>query len=91
MPEHVHLLFWPPFDRVSHDPSSAQGRIEGTLSRIKRPFGIKAIDFLRDKAPDFLERLTVRHANRTYHRFWQAGSGHDENVSDAPGLHALVE
>lgn len=91
MPEHVHLLLWPPFNRISPDPRSTQGRIEGILSSINRPVGIKAIAFLRDNAPDFLERLTARNTHRNHHRFWRAGSGHDGNVSEAASLHALVE
>ncbi len=91
MLEHVHVLLWPPFDRISPDPRSTQGRIKGILGSLKRPVGIKAIAFLRDDAADFLERLTVRNANRIDHRFWQAGSGHDENVSEAASLQALVE
>lgn len=67
------------------------GAVEGILGSLRRPAGIKAIAFLRDNAPEFLERLTVRNTRRTYCRFWQAGSGHDENVSDAAGLHSLVE
>jgi putative transposase len=91
MPEHVHVLLWPPFHLISTDPNSMQGRIEGILTSLKRPVGVKAVAFLRENAPDYLARLTVSNAKRTYHRFWQAGSGHDENVSEPAALHALVE
>ena len=91
MPEHVHLLLWPPFDLIASDPHSMRGRVSGILSSIKRPVGEKSVEYLREHSPDFLERLTVKNANRTYHRFWQAGSGYDENVCDPTGLHALIE
>ncbi len=67
------------------------GRIRGILSSLKRPVGEKAITYLSEYAPNYLRRLTVTNANRTYRRFWQAGSGHDENVSEPRALHALVE
>src|SRR4051812_25449696 len=44
--------------------------------------GAAAIAYLEEHAPTYLERLTVRNRNRVYRRFWQAGSGYDENVSD---------
>jgi len=90
MPEHVHILLWPPFSMVSPDPRSGRGRIRGILSSIKRPVGEKAIAYLRQHSPDFLERLTVTTSNRTYHRFWQPGSGYDENVSAPDALHAMA-
>ena len=89
MPEHVHLLLWPSF--ASIDPESTRGRIRGILSSLKKPVGELAIDYLRQHAPAYLRRLRVQNENRTYHRFWQPGSGHDENVSDPRALHALVD
>ncbi len=91
MPEHVHLLIWPPVAEISSDPASLRGRISGILADIKRPVGEKAIRHLEEHAPEFLEKLTVRNRNRTYRRFWQAGSGYDENISDCRALHAVVE
>lgn len=91
MPEHVHLLLWPPAALISPDPLCMRGRISGILSSIKRPVGEKAIAFLRDNAPNYLRMLTVSNANRTYYRFWQSGSGYDENVSEPQALHALAE
>ncbi len=91
MPEHVHLLLWPPFSLISPDPHSGRGRIRGILSSIKRPVGEKAIAYLREHSPNFLQRLTVTTSNRTYHRFWQAGSAYDENISDPAILHAMAD
>ncbi len=91
MPDHVHLLLWPPFASISPDPRSMRGRICGILSSLKKPVGEKAVDYLRDNAPDSLRLLRVENAKRTYHRFWQAGSGYDENVSEPSALHAIIE
>ena len=90
MPEHVHILLWPPMQLISPNPRSLQGRIGGILTSIKRPVAKKAITYLRKNAPDFLRRLTVRNSGRIYERFWQAGSGYDENVSELDALHAMV-
>ena len=55
MPEHVHVLLWPPFDLISPEPHCMKGRICGILSSIKRPVAEKAIAHLGDNAPDFLQ------------------------------------
>ena len=91
MPEHAHLLIWPPLSQVSTDAESSKGKISAILADIKRPVGRKAIQYLEQRAPEFLPRLTVRNRNRTYRRFWLAGSGYDENVNDAAALHDVVE
>ena len=91
MPEHVHILLWPPYHLISPDPRSLQGRIHGILTSIKRPVAKKAIAYLRKHAPDFLQRLTVRNSGRVYQRFWQAGSGFDENASEPDALHAMAD
>ena len=82
MPEHVHLLIWPRL------PGYETKRI---LADIKRPVGQRAIAWLEAESPAFLERLTVRNANRTYRHFWQPGPGQDRNVYDADTAHQLVE
>ncbi len=82
MPEHVHLLIWP------RRPKYKTGLI---LADIKRPVGQRAIAFLAEHSPDFLERLTVRNRSRTYRRFWQAGPGQDRNVYDPKTAHEIIE
>ncbi len=81
MPEHVHLLLWP-------RPGC---RTQTILADIKRPVGQQAIHWLEANHPDFLERLTVRNRNRTYHRFWQAGPGQDRNIYDPNAAHQFLE
>ena len=90
MPEHIHLLIWPPAERINVDPTSRRGKTSGILADLKRPVGQKAIQYLEEHAPQFLEHLTVRNRNRTYRRFWQAGSGYDENIGNGTALHEIV-
>ena len=82
MPEHVHLLIW---------PRRAVYRMAKILASIKKPVGAKAIAYLKVEAPGFLQRLTVRHRNRTYHRFWQAGPGRDQNLYEPATIHRAIE
>ena len=82
MPEHVHLLIFP------HVANYSTSRI---LASIKKPVGYKGIQYLREHGPAFLERLTVRNATRTYHRFWQAGPGHDGNLYDLETVYKAIE
>jgi putative transposase len=82
MPEHVHLLVWP------RDPNYQTSRI---LASIKKPVGYRAIQYLKQHAPDFLERLTIRHRNRVARHFWQVGPGHDLNVTDPRAAHQVLE
>ena len=77
MPEHVHLLICPR-DEIYE--------MKDILWSIKQPVGVKAIGWMKQHDPNFLERLTITNATRTYHRFWQAGPGFDENVSVRTGV-----
>jgi len=49
MPEHVHLLMY---------PRAGEYKIEKILASIKKPVSYKAIQFVKEHAPDFLEKLT---------------------------------
>jgi putative transposase len=90
MPEHVHLLIRPPISQIASQSASSKGRISTILADIKRPVGQKSIQYLEERAPDFLQRLTVRNRNRTYRRFWLPGSGYDENVVNPQDLHDVI-
>jgi putative transposase len=81
MPEHVHLLVW---------PRQSVYRMARILASIKKPVGARAIAYLRTHAPEFLERLSVRNRNRTYHRFWQAGPGRDQNLYEPVTIHRAI-
>ncbi len=82
MPEHVHLLIWPrlPEYEMSH-----------ILSSIKQPVGTKAIQYLQRHAARCLKELTLVNRNRTYHRFWQCGSGYDENLDKPQVIHDVID
>jgi putative transposase len=81
MPEHVHLLVY---------PRQPVYRIEAIEWSIKQPVGVRAIRWLRQNSPEYLEELTVRNRSRTYRRFWQAGPGCDENVTEPDDLAEII-
>jgi putative transposase len=82
MPEHIHLLIYP------REPNY---RMAAILTTIKKPVGYKAIRYLREHAPEFLNRLTITRRGRTRHHFWQAGAGYDKNLYDAPAIQATAD
>lgn len=72
MPEHVHILLY---------PTSAHYDISLILKSIKLSVSRKAMMFLKEQAPQWLERLkVVWPGGRTEHRFWQQGGGYDRNI-----------
>jgi putative transposase len=47
--------------------------------------------YLKESAPEWLERLTVRRGQRVERRFWQPGGGYDRNVFEPHTLLAMIE
>jgi putative transposase len=82
MPEHVHLLIYPRL--AAYD-------ISILLQKIKEPVGRQAVAYLKEYAPDWLPRITVRRGQRLEHRFWQAGGGYDRNVVEPHTALAMIE
>jgi putative transposase len=82
MPEHAHLLIYP--RRPVYKTSTI-------LASIKRPVGSKAIQFLKENSPEFLQRLTVVNKNRTYHRCWQPGAGFDKNLDEVSAIYEVID
>lgn len=81
MPEHVHLLILPA-------PSSRIGVI---LRRIKEPLARRAVQWVRQNAPDFLETMQDRQpSGRRSSRFWLPGGGYDRNIWTAQELHEKI-
>lgn len=77
MPDHAHILLLP------HDEKH---HVEGILKSIKQSVARKAVAYLRENNPAWLDRLRVTWpSGRTEFRFWQQGGGYDRNVftSDA--------
>jgi putative transposase len=74
MPEHVHLLLWP------HEGV----RISPLLASLKLPVAKRAIAYLEENDPSYLDRLLdVQPNGARAHRFWQRGGGYDRNIRTA--------
>jgi putative transposase len=72
MPEHVHLLVWP------RDPDYDASMI---LKGVKQSVSRRAVAYLRERSPAWLERLkVVRPSGRTEYRLWEQGGGYDRNI-----------
>ncbi len=71
MPEHSHLIVHP--RRPTYD-------IAKIRTAIKEPVGRKGIAYLRENAPEWLERIQIVKQDRVRYCFWQRGGGHDRNV-----------
>ena len=82
MPEHVHLLVYP----GEHPEQMAR-----FLQVLKEPVARNAIAFLRENAPAWLSKITVREGKRVRHRFWQPGGGYDRNITTTAALRAMID
>jgi putative transposase len=82
MPDHVHVLLYP-------DPQKPS--ITQLLRDLKEPVGRQAIAFLREHAPEWLARVTVREGQRVRYRFWQPGSGYDRNIVQLATVKAEIK
>jgi len=82
MPEHVHVLLLP--RKEAHS-------ISAILKSLKQSVSRRAIRFLRQSAPSWLDRLAVaRPSGRTEHRFWQQGGGYDRNFTSPRAVWTVV-
>ena len=82
MPDHVHLIVHP--TRPGYD-------ISPIIAAIKEPVGRKAIAYLREHNPAWVDRLTVQKGRRTETRFWQPGGGYDRNVKGPRTLARMID
>ncbi|HEX4129274.1 MAG TPA: hypothetical protein VHZ24_04475 [Pirellulales bacterium] len=82
MPEHVHLLIRP------RGPDADIARIR---QAIKEPVGRRAIKFLQEHFPEWIERLSRRRGKKVERLLWQSGGGYDRNITSAPALTAVVD
>lgn len=81
MPEHVHLVIVP----------TGETRISEILSTIKQSSSKRAMHWLRENAPDFLEQLCDRQPNGTEtYRLWQRGGGYDRNLRSVRDIHEKI-
>jgi putative transposase len=81
MPEHVHLLIYP------REASAKAGIVAG---RIKESVARKAIKYLEENAPEWLERISVKEGSRLRRRFWQPGGGYDRNVVELSTVEQMI-
>jgi putative transposase len=83
MPEHAHVLLLP--TRDDYD-------ISLILQSIKQPIARRATNYLRQRAPGWLEQLKVTWpTGRVEHRFWQQGGGYDRNVVEPKTAWSAVD
>ncbi len=82
MPEHVHLLIW---------PQSKEYETDKVLWSIKQPVATKAIRFLEEFEPEFLDCLRVVNRGRTYRHIWQVGPGYDVNLDEPQSIHDTID
>ena len=82
MPEHVHLLIY---------PRGASAKVGIVAGKIKEQVARKAIKYLKENAPEWLERITVQQGNRSRRRFWQPGGGYDRNVVEHSTLKKMID
>jgi len=80
MPEHVHVLFLP------RDP---QYRVRTILQTIKQPVMRRAINYLQEHNPGWLDRLRSQPEGSP--RFWQPGGGYDRNIDYAATAWSVVD
>ena len=81
MPEHVHLVLLPQNDV----------RIASILTTMKQSVSRQAMIWLKENAPDFMERLLDEPpgGKRSY-RFWQRGGGYDRNLRSTRDIHEKI-
>jgi putative transposase len=83
MPEHAHVLLLPSRDDY---------QVAAILKAIKQPVAQRAIRFLREHSPAWLERLRIGSPRRRQeYRFWQQGGGYDRNINSAKTAWASVD
>jgi putative transposase len=82
MPTHVHLLIY--LNELDYNVSAI-------LKAIKQPAGTQATKHLKQHAPHWLVRITVKHRNRIERRFWQAGGGFDRNTIEPHVILAMID
>jgi len=81
MPDHAHVLIWPRQEGYS---------TAVILKSIKTSVGKRAIGYLRQHQPAFVEKLRMITVNRVEYHFWQDGPGHDRNLHEPASIHEEI-
>jgi putative transposase len=83
MPEHVHILVC---------PRDTIYEVRLIRTALKVPVQRKALRYLRQHHPAFLDKLRDEQPNGEVHyRFWQRGGGYDRNVMEPATLLQMME
>jgi putative transposase len=82
MPEHVHLVIC---------PRKPQYSVSDILRCIKQPVIRKAVSFLRQNRPEWLEHISKPRRRRTEYHFWLSGGGYDRNIVEPGTLMTMIE
>ena len=82
MPEHVHLVLLP------HEDVG----IASILTTMKQSVSRRAINWLKNESPHYLETLLDLQPNgKQSYRFWQRGGGYDRNLGSVRDIHEKIQ
>lgn len=82
MPNHAHLIIRPRHQNYD---------VAHIRRRIKEPVARRALTWLREKAPDWIPKLTRQRGERTETLFWQSGGGYDRNITEPATLTKMID
>jgi len=82
MPEHVHLLVAP--RQGNEDVARFAGSLKQAVAR-------RAVQWLRENAPEWIPKITVVEGGREVRRFWQPGGGYDRGVEQPGTLKSMID
>jgi len=81
MPEHVHLVLYP----------RAETTIASILKTLKQSVSKRAINWLKENAPDYLPKIEdIQPNGKRSYRFWQRGGGYDRNLRSLRDIHEKI-
>jgi len=83
MPEHAHVLVY---------PTLATYNVSEFLNSVKQSVSKRALLWVREHAPAFLEQMADQQPNGDIHyRFWQRGGGYDRNLYEPAVIHQQID
>jgi putative transposase len=82
MPEHVHVVLLP----------DSGVKISEILTTLKQSVSKRAILWLQENAPAFLDKLEDRMPDgKCTHRFWRRGGGYDRNLRSIEDIYEKID
>ncbi len=76
MPNHVHLVLFPP-DNAS---------LRRSIQAIKRKFSYDALKLIKEKQPKLYTDLEMQEKGKVVHKFWQPGGGYDRSLNNKESI-----